>query len=553
MPNESVATRPPACLAGVIYSGVTPEISPVLVVGAGPVGLAMACELARHGVRCRIIDQNRERSQTSKALGIFPRTLEVFHSMGLAERVVAEGNRLHSLVIHHAAATLAQIDFTGVASPYPFALGLRQSETEGILITQLSSLGIEVERETSLTTLEQTSDAVHATLRRPDGSIETCNTSWLIGCDGAHSSTRHALGLEFEGSQYEESFVLADVRIDTALPHDRIHLFLGTDGILGAFPFGGDRWRIVANIAPESRERNVPDVTLEEVQRLTHERGFHDAKVSDPVWLSRFHISQRKVRDFRKLRVFLAGDSAHIHSPAGGQGMNIGIQDAFNLAWKLALVVRGRAAAHLLASYQEERAPVARGVLNLTDRITRLATMRNSVAQSVRDFLLPMLSGIDLVEETIAERLCELATNYRASAIVENHGAGHPRAGERAPDFEVRNEQNGAQRLFDLLRTPRHLLLLFLGPNGDAEPLRYVLNDLSPDDVATYRISRGESERTSDLRDLSGLAHAAYQLTGGGIVLVRPDGYVAYRSGDLDPQKLRAYLLRIFGAEAVER
>ncbi len=525
----------------------------VLVVGAGPVGLTLACELARHGVRCRIIDQNRERSQTSKALGIFPRTLEVFHTMGVAERVVAAGNRLQSLVIHHAAATLAQIDFTGVASPYPFALGLPQAETERLLLEHLSSLGIEVERETSLTTLEQTGDAVQATLRHPDGTLETCSTPWLIGCDGAHSTTRHALGLEFEGSQYDESFVLADVRIDTALPHDRIHLFLHDDGILGAFPFGGDRWRIAANIAPGSRGQNLPDVTLEEVQRLTHERGFHEAKVSDAVWLSRFHISQRKVRDFRKLRVFLAGDSAHIHSPAGGQGMNTGIQDAFNLAWKLALVVRGHAPAQLLASYQEERAPVARGVLNLTDRITRFATMRNSVAQNVRDFLLPMFNGIPLVEEKIAERLCELAINYRTSAIVENHGAGRPRAGDRAPDFEVRNEKNEAQRLFDLLRTPRHLLLLFLGPNGHADPLHYVLNEFSAEVIGMCRISRGESERTSDLRDLSGLAHAAYQLMDGGIVLVRPDGYVAFRSDDLDPQKLRAYLLRVFGAEATGR
>lgn len=519
-----------------------------LVIGAGPVGLTMACELARHGVGCRIVDQNRERSQTSKALGIFPRTLEVFHTMGVVEQMLAESNRLQSLVIHHAAETLAQIDFTGVASPYPFALGLPQSETERLLLEHLSSLGIEVERETSLTTLEQTSKAVHATLRHPDGSLETCSTPWLLGCDGAHSNTRHALGFEFEGSQYEESFVLADVRIDTALPHDRIHLFLGDDGILGAFPFGGERWRIVANIAPESREQNLPEVTLEEVQRLTHERGFHEAKLSDAVWLSRFHISHRKVRDFRKLRVFLAGDAAHIHSPAGGQGMNTGIQDAFNLAWKLALVVRGRAPAQLLASYQQEREPVVRGVLNLTDRITRMVTMRNTIAQSVRDFLLPMVSGLDFVEGKIAERLCELDISYRASALVENHGGGALRAGDRAPDFEVRDEQNVARRLFDLLRTPRHVLLLFLGATHEAPTDDSCLKDLPAELIDTYRITRGESNRPTDLRDLSGLTHAACGLTAGGIMLVRPDGYIAYRSDELDLPKLRAYFTRHFAA-----
>ncbi|MEO6870708.1 MAG: FAD-dependent monooxygenase [Chthoniobacterales bacterium] len=519
-----------------------------LVVGAGPVGLTMACELARHGVRCRIIDQARERSQTSKALGIFPRTLEVFQTMGLADRFLAAGQRLRGLTVHHGAETLAQVELSTVPSPFPFALSLPQSETERLLLEQLSSLGIQVERETSLTNLEQTSEAVHATLRHADGQLETCTTPWLIGCDGAHSTTRHALGFEFEGAQYDESFILADVRIETSLARDRIQLFLSDDGLLGAFPFGGKRWRIVANIPPESRQESLPEVTLDEVQSLTNRRGMTEARLSDPAWLSRFHISHRKVRDYRKLRVFLAGDAAHIHSPAGGQGMNTGIQDAFNLAWKLALVVRGRAPAQLLASYQAEREPVARGVLNLTDRITRMATMRNSVAQNVRDFLLPMVSRIDLVAEKMAEQLSELKVNYRHSAIVENHGAGRPRAGERAPDAELRDDQGRARRIYELLQTPRHLLLLFLGASGrgpaQAETLASVVGTLTNESVAVYGIARGESGDRADLRDLTGLTHAAYGLTNGGFVLLRPDGYVGYRSDDFESGKFRAYLAR---------
>ena len=519
-----------------------------LVVGAGPVGLTMACELARHGVRCRIIDQARERSQTSKALGIFPRTLEVLHTMGLSDRFLAAGQRLRGLTLHHGAERLAQVELTTVASPFPFALSLPQSETERLLLEQLASLGVEVERETSLTTLEQSSDAVHATLRHADGQTEAVDTPWLLGCDGAHSATRHALGFEFEGSQYEESFILADVRIETALAHDRIQLFLSEDGLLGAFPFGGERWRIVANIPPIVRAQSVPEVTLEEVQTLATRRGLTDARLSDPAWLSRFHISHRKVRDYRKLRVFLAGDAAHIHSPAGGQGMNTGIQDAFNLAWKLALVVRGRAPAQLLASYQLEREPVARGVLNLTDRMTRMATVRNPVAQSVRDFLLPMVTRIDLVAEKMAEQLCELNVNYRQSPIVENHGSGHPRAGERAPDAELRDDQGRARRIFEFLQTPRHVLLFFLGANGrgpaEADALARELSALPKDSLDVYGITRGETADRADLRDLTGLAHAAYSLPNGGVVLVRPDGYVGYRSGDFDLGKFRAYLAR---------
>ena len=521
-----------------------------LVVGAGPVGLTMACELARHGTRCRIIDQAQERSQTSKALGIFPRTLEVLDAMGLADRFVRAGQRLRGLTVHHGSTRLATINLSTVASPYPFILSLPQAETERLLLEQLATFGIEVERETSLTTLDQTSELVHATLRHPDGGLEVVETPWLLGCDGAHSTTRKALGMEFEGSPYQESFLLADVHLDSSLERDRIHLYLAADGLLGLFPFRENRCRIVASIPPQTREQSLPEVTLEEVQALTNQRGPTEARLSDPVWMSRFHISHRMVREFRKLRVFLAGDAAHIHSPAGGQGMNTGIQDAFNLAWKLALVAQGRAPAQLLASYHSERAPVARGVVNLTDRITRLATTRNTVAQSIRDFLLPMVSGIDLVGEKIADRLGELDVNYRLSPIVENAGGGRLRAGDRAPDAELRDEEGKARRIFELLRAPRHTLLLFLGATNDAEAkaqeIGAALSGFPSEMVDTYRIARGESGVEAELRDLSGLAHEAYGLMEGGIVIVRPDGYIGYRSDKFMPAALRSYCARIF-------
>ncbi len=522
-----------------------------LVVGAGPVGLTMANELARHGVPCRIIDQARERSQTSRALAIFPRTLEAFSTMGIADRFIAAGHRIRGLSIHHGGDCLAAIDVTTVASPFPFVLSLPQSETERLLIEHLATVGIEVERELSLTSLEQTNESVRATLRHADGRDEIVETPWLLGCDGAHSTTRHALGIGFEGSQYDESFILADVRVETPLDRERLHLFLGPDGVLGLFPFGGDRWRVVANIPPQSRDQALPDLTLDEVQRLIEQRGPADARLSDPAWLSRFHISHRKVRQYCKLRTFLLGDAAHIHSPAGGQGMNTGIQDAFNLGWKLALVVRGRAPAQLLATYQSEREPVARGVLNLTDRITKMATVRNSVAQSVRDFLLPVVSGIDLVGEKVADRLSELAVNYRPTSFLDNFGGGKVRAGDRAPDAELRGEGGQARRLFELFRQPRHVLLIFLGAAFDsaakAERIGNALGGLPDDAIETYRIVRGEgSAAVAELYDLSGLAHSAYGLSEGGLVLVRPDGYVGYRDNDFDSTRLRACLGRTF-------
>ncbi len=533
---------------------MTPDSSPPLVIGAGPVGLTMANELARHGVRCRIIDQAAERSRASKALAIFSRTLEAFSAMNIADRFLAAGERIQGMAMHHGAQRLAAIDLTSVASPFPFVLSLPQSETERLLGERLASAGIEVEREVSLTTLEQTGDFVRATLRRADGREETVETPWLLGCDGAHSTTRHALGLEFAGSQYDESFILADVRIESAPDRGHVHLFLSPEGVFGLIPFGGDYWRIVANIPPESRSEELPELTLDEVQRLSESRGPAGARLSDPIWMSRFHISHRIVPQFRKLRVFLLGDAAHIHSPAGGQGMNTGIQDAFNLAWKLALVVRGRAPVQLLGSYHTEREPVARGVLNLTDRITRMATIRNTVAQSVRDFLLPVVSGIDLVGEKVADQLAELAVSYRQSPLAENTGGGRLRAGDRAPDAELRDANGQARRLFEVFRSPRHILLLFLGAGFDAdakvEQIANALRDLEPETLESYRIWRGEGDAQTDLRDLSGLAHSAYGLIEGGIVLVRPDGYLGYRSGDFDSARLRDYLGRIFNPAA---
>jgi 2-polyprenyl-6-methoxyphenol hydroxylase-like FAD-dependent oxidoreductase len=527
-----------------------PDTPIPLVVGAGPVGLTMASELARHGAPCRIIDRSAKPSQTSRALAIFPRTLEALETMGLADRFLFQGLRLYGLSLHHRQEEIAQIDLTSVASPFPFALGLPQSETERLLGENLSSLGIEVERGVELTGLAQTSDAVRAVLRHGDGREEIVETPWLIGCDGAHSTTRHTLGMDFEGAQYDESFILADVQLESILARDRVHLFLGEDGVLGVIPFAQNRWRIVVNIPPESRDQALPDLILPEVQALLDRRTVPGLQASDPVWLARFHISHRKVRQFRQLRVFLAGDAAHIHSPAGGQGMNTGIQDAFNLGWKLALVVRGNAVARLLASYHVEREPVARDVLNLTDRITRMATMRNSVAQSVRDFLLPRVSGIDFVGDRIANRLAELSVSYRTSPIVESHGGGRIKAGDRAPDAELRDETRRARRLFELFRAPRHVLLLFLGASGSAaansEELWSVISDLSDGTIDSYRIVRGQSDLPAELRDTSGLAHAAYGLFEGGVVLVRPDGYIGYRSDNFNLGNLQTYLARIF-------
>ena len=522
------------------------ELPTLLIVGAGPVGLTMACELTRHGVPCRIIEKRAERSQTSKALGVFPRTLELFETIGIAEQAIAAGQVLYGLRLREGEKEMAHLEFSSIASPYPFLLSLPQAETERLLTESLSALGVEVERNLELIGLTQTDSSVLAKVRHADGREEEIASPWVVGCDGAHSTTRHALGMEFEGAPYDESFVLADARVESALSPHEAHLFFSNDGLFAVFPFRGERARLIANIPPETRTQSLPELTAEEIQQYADRRGPGGLRISDIDWTSRFHISHRKVADFRKLRVFLAGDAAHIHSPAGGQGMNTGIQDAFNLGWKLALVVKGRAPASLLRSYSLEREPIAKGVLSLTDRITRMATVTNPVAKTMRNFVLTTFSGMDFVAENIAERMAELSVNYRNSPIVNNDGGGALRAGDRAPDAELRDADGQARRLFELFHDTRHTLLVFSG-NGARHSLGEAVSvstlGAQAEDVALHRISRGRRATESDaLRDIAGTAHSIYDLLSGGVVLVRPDGYIAYRSPNSSAEKLRQAL-----------
>jgi len=499
----------------------------VIVNGAGPVGLTMACELARHGVQFRIFDKNPAPSPQSRALAIFPRTLEVFSTIGILEQILAEGCRLHAVSMYNNTRRLARMDFESVDSPYPFAIALPQTRTEHILQARLETLGVRVEREMELVGLEQDSSGVRARYRRADGVEETAEAGWLLGCDGAHSTVRHLLGMPFQGAQYDEEFLLADVKVETDLPSDEAHLFVANDGIFAYFPFAGGRGRIIAAQRPGT-EHAGQEPTLEEIAQIVARRCFHPMTVSDVVWKAWFRVSHRMVQRYSAGRAYLAGDAAHIHSPAGGQGMNTGIQDAFNLAWKLALVVRGIADPRLLESYETERMPVAHSVVSLTDRMTRAATAQHPAVQHLRDWLVPLVTGIPFVKEAVAGRLAEVSIDYRASPWVENHGLGPVHAGDRAPDAVLFDRAaREERRIFDLLKIPGFVLLVFDGYEA-AHAGDGILRDL-PGKV--YRITRpGKEMAPGALEDRDCRAGTAYGAGEEGLlILIRPDGYIAYR------------------------
>ena len=345
----------------------------VLIAGAGPVGLTLANELVRLGVSVRIVDKAAQRTDKSKALVLWSRTLELFDDAGYANAFLSAGMPARGARISTGREIVAEVSFDLIDSRFAYALMIAQSETERVLEERLAASGVAVERTVELTRFGDKGASVEATLTKASGESETLDVGWLVGCDGAHSAVRHGLGFAFEGSTLQSHWALADGHIAGLDPADHLHIFWHRDGILAFFPIVGDRWRVIADLGPARDGETHPDPTLEQINGLMARRGSAGIVMSDPVWLAAFRINERKVKDYAKGRVFLAGDAAHIHSPAGGQGMNTGMQDAFNLAWKLALVIEGAARPSLLDSYSRERSAVGDRVLRNAGLMTEAA------------------------------------------------------------------------------------------------------------------------------------------------------------------------------------
>ena len=544
----------------------------VLVVGAGPVGLALACELRRHGVSCRVVDSNDGPTplNESRALGLQARTLEVFHHIGVIDAVLESARKVHGVSAYSEGRRVIHLsfDFEGLETPYPFIAILPQSRTERVLLDRLAALGGSVERGTTLEGLAQDAAGVTARLVDGSGTPREARARWVVGCDGARSAVRKALGLGFEGGEYEERFLLADVHVDWPFPTDEATIVLTPEGPLGAFPLPGEgRWRLIDTTG--MIDTNDPKAIVDRFRELVQAHAAPGATVDDPAWTSSFHIHRRVVDRYREGRCFVAGDAAHLHSPAGGQGLNTGVQDAFNLAWKLAAVARGHSGEALLDTYDAERRPVGREVLRGTDLMTRMATLRNEVARHLRNKLFGLLAEFDFVRRRTTVGVSELGIAYRHSPIVAQdrpHGRGTqafdhgPRPGDRVPDVPI----GDGGRLFDALTTTRHVLLLFPGSaaTGDAarsEAIRTldacrerVTRDFS-DRVAPVLVSRPGVEIPwgGDLLADDGLAaHARFGAEAACLYLVRPDGYVGYRAQPPDPEKLAEYLGRVFDGAA---
>jgi hypothetical protein len=382
---------------------------------------------------------------------------------------------------------------------------------------------------------------------------------FLVGCDGAHSTVRHLLGLNFAGTTFEQSFAVGNVRLTWDLSPDEIFAFLHQGNFIGYFPMADGRHRVV--IAYEPDKSPTGEVTLEEIQQVINTCGPAGARASEPADLARFHINQRRTEHYRASRVFLAGDAAHIHSPIGAQGMNTGMQDALNLAWKLALTVKGQASARLLESYESEREQVGEALLRTTDLTTRLALTRNPLLLALRDALTPIVfSALPASAHRLAESLAELNIAYPHSPITvdQRDKKGALRAGDRAPNALVRTgEGTEPQALFEVFNSERSILLVLIAQQEAAAVERHwgeivaLLSAGYQEMIEAYlvtgkAISGSDQEARQILHDFTGELHRRYEAEQGGLVLIRPDGYIGFWGPFGATEPLRSYVEALF-------
>lgn len=492
----------------------------VLIVGAGPTGLTLAAHLLARGVHARVIDKDPGGPRLSRAIAIQPRTLETLDMMGIADRFLDEGHRVRGVAVYASGKRLLGIDMAYSGSSYTFQLHLPQHRTEALLRERVTELGGKVDAGVELVGFTDDGNVVTATVRDVAGREREVSAAFLVGCDGAHSRVRHQLDAPFRGQPYPWDWLLADAHLDWSGRSDEVHVFTRPNGLpLLCVPITESLWRLSL---PTPGDRGGTPPTLQEIQALLDERGPGRMRVSDPETLTCFRCQIRSTTVYRRGRVLLAGDAVHIHSPAGGQGMNTGMLDATNLAWKLALVVDGQAPDALLDSYGQERGPVAAQVLGFTEKMVRFGTAPRSLRRTVRDASLPALR-LPPVQRRVAGRMSQIAVGYPDSPLTRTGRAdGLPTPGKRMPDIGI-DTADGPSTLHGALRSGRHVLVVARQPADavDIGPHRDLV------EVVTAKVGRRRV-----------------------IALVRPDGYLAAVGTPEDTAAIRDYL-RDLGAGAV--
>lgn len=506
----------------------------VLIIGAGPTGLMLALQLGRRGVRVRIVDRNSGPARESRAVVVQARTLEFFDQMGFADAAVRAGRPISRLRLLHRGRIRAELPVGRLGlgkTRFPFMLALGQDQTEDLLLAQLASLGAVIERRTEATEIEDLGSTLRVRLMRHDGeraSEETIEVPWLCGCDGASSVVRHALSVPFEGGTYEHRFYLADCRVDGPVADDGVTVAPEAQGLVAFFAMAGERRFRVLGRVPTSHPVDAP-LSFEAMSDHARRTSELPITLSAPRWTSVYRLHHRcaaALRAGRAGRVFILGDAAHVHSPVGGQGMNTGLQDATNLAWKLAMVLRGAAESMLPASFGEERLPVAHRLLHTTDRIFNFATNDGKVVRLLRGAMLrwvaPHILRVQRAGHFIFRAVSQTGIGYQhagLAALARSFGAlPAPLApGERLPFVDFAAADGAPRQVADLCTGPWFTALTLGASGSDAMEAALIAHPSLDRFVARRHLGFSEGHRAA-LACFGVVAADAPRLA-----LVRPD------------------------------
>lgn len=511
----------------------------VIIVGAGPTGLSLACQFIRYGVDFIILDKEEKIPPYSRAIGVQARTLEIYEQIGLAQKSVEQGAIAKKACLIEGGKVRGTIEFSKIGeglSPYPFLLILEQNKHEHILYDFINDNGREVLWQTSLEDFSQDENDVKASIKTVNGEVRSIEAKFLVGCDGAKSLVRRALGLTFEGSTFERLFYVADVEIDWQFSHDALAVCLSKNTLTAFFPLPGEnRYRIVGTF-PEDTDKEANDVLYEEIEQQIIRDTKLELDIKNVNWFSVYKVHTRRVNKFSEGRCFVAGDAAHIHSPAGAQGMNTGIQDGYNLAWKIALVLRGAAEQSLLETYSEERLENAKRLLETTDKIFEFGANEEWLVSYFRTHIFPYVANFvlhfDAVKNFVFPIISQIGINYRHSSLSKQDKSGdfEVKAGDRMPYFIV----DGVS-IYDKLNQPKFHMVVFAAGQSDYQALKKELEQEYAELIDLNIISL-----QSQAAEIFGLDKSFY-------VLLRPDNYIGSISQEISLSAIRSYLSKFAG------
>ncbi len=490
-----------------------PSKTQVLIIGAGPTGLAMAAQLLRYGIDFVILERNEKTTHLSKAIAVQARTMELLDELGLAQKAIEKGRLTTALNLFYKGRRKAAVDFSGLGeglSPFPFALSLEQSKTETLFVDYLADHNVTINWKSEFSRVEQDVDGVRAYYKNNNGQEQHIDAAYLLGCDGAGSPVRHQLGLGFAGDTVSKLFYVADVKLSSpVINKDELFAFLIPKGFILFFPMQGFGHYRIVGILPEAKESEA-SITFDDIRESIRQQVVCPLEFRELLWFSSYRVHSRKADIFMKGRCFIAGDAAHIHTPAGGQGMNTGIQDAYNLAWKLAGVIKGELNAAVLDTYSTERVENARHLLQTTDRMFDVLAGTNHLVNFIRLHIFPLavrlVSKSALAKRKVFPLISQTGIAYPHSALTVSGALGKVKSGMRIPYFV----SAGGRHIFSYLTGP-HFKLLYFG-TGRSKPLSVP----NPPELITF---------TEIPEALFGKATDFY-------VLLRPDNHISYIGKD---------------------